>query len=91
MPTLPSDTCEDCGGRVITGVEGTGHDRVVHESDWCTNLDCPSNYARKPFHRLGVGSLKCRICHDIIVGPIREAQAHAMGHGEEYLVMLRGE
>ena len=86
----PTDRpCEDCGGLVISGLEpvAPGDDPELEaegltaaESDWCTNLDCPSNYALKSLTRVGVNDYICRVCGEALRTPMSAVRAHTATH-----------
>ena len=83
--------CEDCGGLVVEGLEPVdpadevGDVVVVHGlamvgSDWCTNLDCPSNHAVRGLHRVGVNQYACKTCSESLTGPVMSILAHLRAH-----------
>jgi hypothetical protein len=82
--------CEDCGGLVVAGLEPID---PAHEdpdvvawgissvgSEWCTNLDCPSNHAIRGLHRVGVSSYVCKVCGEELSGPVSTVFAHRRSH-----------
>lgn len=78
--------CEDCGAVVLVGQEpidpafedpdvvATGVRTMG--SEWCTNLDCPSNYRPRGLHRVGVSRYICEVCGEVLTGPISAILAH---------------
>ena len=39
-------------------------------SEWCTNLDCPSNHAVRGLWRVGVNDYRCKVCGDLLRTPM---------------------
>lgn len=82
--------CEDCGGFVVEGLEpgdpaDESLDVVVQgvpmvSSEWCTDLDCPSNHAVPGLHRVDVNRHICKVCRETPTGPIRSVLAHRQTH-----------
>ena len=81
--------CEECGGVVIAGREpitvdsdpelaATGATTVG--SEWCTNLDCPSNHAVPGLARIGVNDYTCKVCGMNLTTPTRDVLAHRRTH-----------
>lgn len=87
--TFPGDhPCEDCGGLVISGLEpfAPGDDPELeaegltgYGSDWCTNLDCPSNHLMG-LARVGVNDYICAVCGEALRTPFRAVLAHRATH-----------
>lgn len=92
---LPADTkptstpCEDCGGLVVSGIEpispedepelvAAGETSVG--SEWCTNLECPSNHVLPGLWRLGVNTYRCTDCGQDLTTPIGAVFAHRRTH-----------
>lgn len=82
--------CEDCGGLVVAGLEpidpALEDPEVVASgissvgSEWCTNLDCPSNHALRGLHRVGDSIYLCNVCHEELRGPVSVVLAHRRSH-----------
>lgn len=81
--------CEDCGGVVVVGVEriamGDEPELDVTEvtevgSEWCTNLDCPSNHVQRGLTRVGVNDYICTVCDESLRTPMSEVFAHRRTH-----------
>ena len=82
--------CEDCGAQVIAGQEpidpafedpdvvATGVTMVG--SEWCTNLDCPSNHRPRGLHRVGVNRYICDVCNEVLAGRMSAILAHRRTH-----------
>lgn len=82
--------CEDCGGLVVVGLEPI--DPAMEDpdvvasgvtsvgSEWCTNLDCPSNHVLQGLHRVGVSDYVCKVCGEQLVAPISAVFAHRRSH-----------
>ena len=49
-------------------------------SEWCTNLDCPSNHALRGLHRVGVNIYVCKVCREELRGPITVIVGHRAAH-----------
>ena len=49
-------------------------------SEWCTNLDCPSNHAVTSLWRVGVNDYTCKVCGEALHTPMREVFAHRRTH-----------
>ena len=87
--TFPRDLpCEDCGGLVVSGLEpfAPGDDPALEAegltvagSDWCTNLDCPSNHIRG-LARVGVNDYICTVCGEALRTPFSAVRAHRATH-----------
>jgi len=58
---------------IATGVQTLG-------SEWCTNLDCPSNRRPRGLHRVGVNRYVCDACGAVLTGPMSEIAAHRRAH-----------
>jgi len=80
--------CEDCGAVVLTGQEpvtaGAEHEPVAAGkrtvgSEWCTNLDCPSNHLRGLW-RVGVNDYVCEQCGAALRTPMEQVFAHRRTH-----------
>ena len=78
-------TCEDCGGLVVSAPEpfAPGDDpeleaegQTAAVSEWCTNLDCPSNHALKGLTRAGVNDYICTVCGEALRTPMSAVRAH---------------
>ena len=86
----PTDRpCEDCGGVVVSGLEPVAPDEdpelaaeglSVVESDWCTNLDCPSNHILRGLTRVGVNDYICTVCGEALRTPMSAVRAHRATH-----------
>ncbi|WP_191280870.1 hypothetical protein [Nocardioides flavus (ex Wang et al. 2016)] len=86
----PADRpCEDCGGVVIAGLEpvtavddpeltAAGHFEVG--SQWCTNMDCPSNHVVPGVTRVGVNDYTCQVCGEALRTPMSNVYAHRREH-----------
>lgn len=82
--------CEDCSGLVVVGLEpidpALEDPEVVASgvttvgSEWCTNLDCPSNHALRGLHRVGVNIYVCKVCREELRGPITFIVGHRAAH-----------
>ena len=81
--------CEDCGGLVVAGQEPvTAEDEpelvakgiFTVGSEWCTNLECPSNYGLRGLHRVGVNDYLCLDCSMALSTPISVVVAHRRAH-----------
>lgn len=48
-------------------------------SEWCTNLECPSNHL-KGLHRVGVNDYVCLDCAETLRTPIGQVFAHRRDH-----------
>jgi len=82
--------CEDCGAFGVAGLEpidpaledpdvvATGVTMVG--SEWCTNLDCPSNHAVRGLKRVGVSRYICKVCGEELTGPTSAIFAHRRTH-----------
>lgn len=86
----PTDRpCEDCGALVVAGLEpidpGLEDPEVVTTgvtmvgSEWCTNLDCPSNQL-SGLKRVGVSRYICKVCGEELTGPTSAIFAHRRTH-----------
>jgi hypothetical protein len=81
--------CEDCGSQVVSGLEPFDYDEDhpdraqtdsrYERSDWCTNLDCPSNQLRG-LRRTGVNDYQCLECDAVVRTPFTDVAAHRRGH-----------
>ena len=49
-------------------------------SEWCTNLECPSNHALRGLHRVGVSAYLCEVCGEELRGPISDVLGHRGTH-----------
>ena len=85
----PDRPCEDCGGVVVAGLEPiadtddlelTATGVSVVGSEWCTNLDCPSNHAVTGLWRVGVNDYTCKACGEALRTPMSEVFAHRRTH-----------
>lgn len=86
----PTDhPCEDCGGVVVSGLEpitDTGDPELtaagasVVGSEWCANLDCPSNHAVPGLWRVVVNDYTCRVCGETLRTPMSAVLAHRRTH-----------
>lgn len=76
--------CEDCGSQLISGLEpfeqDEGASASCERSEWCTNLDCPSNYVIDGLHRVGVNHYLCLECAEMLRTPMSEVFAHLRSH-----------
>ena len=81
--------CEDCGGLVVFGLEpfAPGDDPELESegltaarSEWCTNLDCPSNHVLKRLTRVGVNDYVCTVCREALRTPMSAVRAHRATH-----------
>lgn len=82
--------CEDCGSKVVSGLEPFDYDedhpdRVqtdsrYERSDWCINLDCPSNRCGVGRIRVGVNHYVCVECGDMLHTPFSLVLAHIRNH-----------
>lgn len=83
--------CEDCGWRVITGLEPceygddepsvAGVETTRSEwSEWCTNLKCLSNNVIDGLHRVGVNDYLCLECNETLWTPMSEVFAQVRAH-----------
>lgn len=87
---LPLDMpCEDCGGLVVSGLEPLAGDDDPEldaeglpavRSEWCTNLDCPSNHVLKGLTRVGVNDYICMVCGEALRTPMSAVRAHRATH-----------
>ncbi len=66
-------TAADDPELAATGVSVVG-------SEWCTNLDCPSNHAVRGLWRLGVNDYTCNVCGEALRTPMSEVFAHRRTH-----------
>lgn len=83
--------CEDCGSALEVGREPISEasepelwangERSV-SSDWCPNLDCPSNNLLRDFRRVGVAMWQCKTCDDQLLGSLADVRSQhtACGH-----------
>ena len=86
----PTDRpCEDCGGLVVSGLEpfAPGDDPEMGAeglraagSEWCANLDCPSNHVLRGLTRVGVNDYICTVCGEALRTPMSEVFAHRRTH-----------
>lgn len=81
--------CEDCGGLVVSGLEAfaPGDDPELDAegsttawSEWCTNLDCPSNHVLRGLTRVGVNDYICAVCGEALRTPMSAVLAHRAAH-----------
>jgi hypothetical protein len=81
--------CEDCGGLVVSGLEpfAPSDDPTLEaegltaaRSEWCTNLDCPSNHVLRGLTRVGVNDYICTVCGEALRTPISAVRAHGATH-----------
>ena len=81
--------CEDCGGLVVTGLEplAPGDDPELEAegltaagSEWCTNLDCPSNHVLRGLTRVVVNHYICTVCGEALRTPMSAVRAHRAMH-----------
>ena len=81
--------CEDCGGLVVSGLEpfAPGDDPELEaecltaaRSEWCTNLDCPSNHVLRGLTRVGVNDYICTVCGEALRTPMSAVRAHRATH-----------
>jgi hypothetical protein len=81
--------CEDCGGLVLSGLEpfAPGDDPELEAegltaagSEWCTNLDCPSNHVLRGLTRVGVNDYICTVCGEALRAPMSAVRAHRAMH-----------
>jgi hypothetical protein len=82
--------CEDCGAPVVEGREpidlanedpdvvATGATTVG--SEWCTNLDCPSNNRPRGLRRVGVNRYTCKVCSEVLTGRMSVILDHRRTH-----------
>lgn len=49
-------------------------------SDWCTNLDCPSNHVLRGLTRVGVNDYICTVCGEALRTPMSAVRAHRATH-----------
>jgi len=87
-PRSTDRPCEDCGAVVVVGLEpiGPGDDPELEAdglaevgSEWCTNLECPSNRLGGLL-RVGVNDYVCQVCDETLRTPIRLVFAHVRAH-----------
>jgi hypothetical protein len=86
----PTDRpCEDCGGSVVVGQEPVTADAEPEltaagvwtvGSDWCANLDCPSNHVLSGLVRVGVNDYVCEACGESLRTPVDGVFAHRRSH-----------
>jgi hypothetical protein len=86
----PTDRpCEDCGGVVVVGQEpitAASEPELaaagvwVTGSEWCSNLDCPSNHVLPGLTRVGVNDYICEVCNEALRTPIGLVFAHRRTH-----------
>lgn len=82
--------CEDCGGPVVEGREPID---PAHEdpdvvaigattvgSEWCANLDCPSNHRPRGLHRVGVNQYVGKVCSEVLTGRMSAILDHRETH-----------
>ena len=81
--------CEACGSVVVTGQEPitaasepelAASGVWVTGSEWCTNLDCPSNHVLLGLIRVGVNHYICAVCDEALRTPIDLVFAHRRMH-----------
>ena len=82
--------CEDCGGLVVSGLEpfAPGDDPEIETegltaawSEWCTNLDCPTNHVLRGLTRVGVNDYICTIFRgEVLRTPMSAIRAHRATH-----------
>ncbi len=79
--------CEECGGRVVAGLEPFGRDLGEQStgpssewSEWCTTPSCPSNFAVRGFQRVGVNDHLCLTCQAHVQTPFPEVVEHRRAH-----------
>lgn len=91
MTSQPPHVCEDCGAPVLAGLEPADpldQESVVATvggvpmvgSEWCTNLDCPSNTCIPGLRRIGINRWICTTCQGVLTGPMSEIFAHLRTH-----------
>ena len=49
-------------------------------SDWCTDLDCPSNHVQPGLRRTGVNDYICTLCGQALRTPMSAVRAHLRSH-----------
>lgn len=81
--------CEDCGAVVVSGLEriAPGAEPELDAlgvievgSEWCTNLDCPSNHVQRGLKRVGVNEYVCTNCGETLRTPMSAVFAHRRKH-----------
>jgi hypothetical protein len=87
---FPTDLhCEDCGGLVVSGLEpfapsedptSEAEGLTAARSEWCTNLDCPSNHVLGGLTRVGVNDYICTVCNEALRIPMSAVRAHRATH-----------
>jgi hypothetical protein len=81
--------CEDCGAVVIYGREpiAPGDEPELDAagvsvvgSEWCTNLDFPSNHVQRGLRRVGLNDYICTVCGEALRTPMSAVIAHRSMH-----------
>ncbi len=49
-------------------------------SEWCPNLECPSNHVLKGLTRVGVNHYVCTVCAASLTGPMSSVFSHRRTH-----------
>lgn len=89
--------CPDCGSLVVSGLEPLDGDDgddgdiqarqlVEHRyerSEWCTDLECPSNHTVAGMQRVGVNDYTCSACGDRLHAPMSRVLSHRRRHRGE--------